>query len=237
MATANLNITEVVASQTQKEVTINNALEALDSAITEILTVDMTGNVTLTSAQVRTHVFFKATPVGVGSKMTFPALKRLFVVYNAGGTALDVACGTTVVTLNAGLAGLYYTDGTTNGLYEVSSGGGGGGVNVAVFVGGLPGDSELVSQLVVAEDTSFSIGMPDSQAYAGTLATSNASFTLTKNGVSIGTVDFTASNAAGSFSVGSAVTFSAGDRLGVIAPTPQDSTLSDVSITLLGTRA
>jgi hypothetical protein len=60
-------------------------------------------------------------------------------------------------------------------------------------------------------------------------------FDLLKNGVSFGTVTFNVS-ATGSFTVASATSFAAGDVLTITAPATADSTLEDISITLVGTR-
>jgi hypothetical protein len=61
MASPNLAITHVAAAQNQKEVTINDGLNALDRALTDALVVDFTaGNVTLTDAQFRAAVAFAA---------------------------------------------------------------------------------------------------------------------------------------------------------------------------------
>lgn len=53
--------------------------------------------------------------------------------------------------------------------------------------------------------------------------------TLQKNGVSVGTVTISTAGAV-SWSVASDVTLAAGDRIGLLAPDPADSALSDVQV-------
>lgn len=162
MATPNLNITEVVANQNQKEVTINDAFTALDVAVTEFIAVDVSSNYTLSAAEFRENVFFRATTVGVGAALVTPMIKRLFVVENQDTNALIVRRGSTDLTLDGGEAGLYYTDGTANGLVAIASGGGGGSSGTAVF---SYGDA---SRTAVAQD---------GNAYV-ILTASNAAYTV-----------------------------------------------------------
>lgn len=126
---ANLDITQVSASQNQKEVTINDAIGALDAALTEGLTVDFTsGNVTLTDAQFRGNIAFIASNMAAGRTLTVPEIKRLFIVNNPDASeSLDVIRGTTTITVDTETTTLFYTDGTANGLLSIAGGGGGGG--------------------------------------------------------------------------------------------------------------
>ena len=68
MSSPNLAITHVAAAQNQKEVTINDAINALDRAMGDLLVVDLTaGNVTLTDAQFRGAVAFAAANLAVSA--------------------------------------------------------------------------------------------------------------------------------------------------------------------------
>ncbi|WP_439580410.1 hypothetical protein [Elioraea sp.] len=129
MSSPNLAITHVVAAQSQKEVTINHAVDLLDRAVTEVLTVDLgTADVTLTAEQYRRHRVFRAANVTVPRTLTVPAIRREVAIDNADGTAtLTVARGAGSVDVPAGAALTVYTDGTTNGIRPIGGGGGGGG--------------------------------------------------------------------------------------------------------------
>ena len=69
-----------------------------------------------------------------------------------------------------------------------------------------------------------------------TAPAAQADLDVLKNGASIGTVTFTAAASAATFTFASEVAFAAGDRLTVLAPSSQDASLADLSITFLGKR-
>lgn len=127
MASPNLNITHVAASQNQKEVTINDAIDKLDLAVTDTATYDMaSGNATVTAAEFRENVYFAPQATLTAPRtLTIPtAIKRLFVASNGNAAAantLTVACGATSVVIPGGERRLLYTDGTT--VREIGGGG------------------------------------------------------------------------------------------------------------------
>lgn len=104
--------------------------------------------------------------------------------------------------------------------------------NLAMFVRGLPGASELLIRYV-STDTSIQlpISLTGSGGGCGVVSTADAVFTLARNGTTIGTVTFPAGSGVPVFSFTAAITFAAGDYFTVIAPSSQDATLADVSIT------
>lgn len=124
----NLNLDQVAEAQTSKEVTINDQAGQLDAAVTETLDVDFTsGNVSLTDVQFRRQFQFNATNLSVARTLTVPQIKRFFFVNNAAGTAtLNVIRGSTSIQLAAAANGLFYTDGTTNGLVQTAGDAAGG---------------------------------------------------------------------------------------------------------------
>lgn len=236
----NLQLLQVAANQDQKEVTINDQAAQLDAAITEILSVSLaSGNVALTSSQFRGAVKFIGTGHTVSRNLTFTAIKRgLFVVQNDGTSSgtLNVIVGSTTLSLAIGEIGQYSTDGTTNGLKRV--GGETGTSNpfdVATFVGGKPDNSELVLYIPMVRTVVFPAGLTGSYALANVASTGTKVFDIQKNGSSIGSATFTAS-ATGVLAMASQTTFSAGDKLGIVAPASQDATLSDIGFNLKGTR-
>lgn len=76
-----------------------------------------------------------------------------------------------------------------------------------------------------------------SQAVALTAANAACSFSVTKNGTQVGTVNFAAGATVATFTASSAVNVGVGDRLRVVTPTTQDSALADVTMTLAALRA
>jgi hypothetical protein len=98
-----------------------------------VRSVDFTaGNVTLTDAQFRGSIAFRATNLSVAHGLTVPAIKRLFVVSNKDGTnTLTVKRGANSVAIASGKLALLYTDGTTDGLFAAAADSGAGAVSSA----------------------------------------------------------------------------------------------------------
>ncbi|WP_372810097.1 hypothetical protein [Litorivivens sp.] len=126
MATPILNIPELAAGQTTPYAVANAMGRALEAAANDFLSVDLSaGNVTLTAAQYRGYVLFRASGNTVARNLTLQAVKRLVVVDNSGGTAtLSIVLGSTTLTLGPGKQMLAYTDGTANGLSSLFQTGG-----------------------------------------------------------------------------------------------------------------
>lgn len=144
MATTNLGITELLESQSNKVVTVNDALEALDLASNAVNTVTVgatadTAGITLTQAQLAAGVVHRLVSSSADGNfnLRLPAVSRLFVVDNQSGfdatvyvdPAADGADGTTVVVAD-GEVKLLLSDGTD--VVEVTSSGGGGGASATL---------------------------------------------------------------------------------------------------------
>jgi hypothetical protein len=104
--------------------------------------------------------------------------------------------------------------------------------DVAFTYQGRPGVS---SELVVAIPRACTLvaGAPNSVGRAEVAATGSTAFDLQRNGTSVGTITFGAAATSANFTVASTVAFSAGDRISITSPDPQDDTLADVGITLV----
>jgi hypothetical protein len=85
---------------------------------------------------------------------------------------------------------------------------------------------------VVARAFSIPSGGTLSQGSAGKAAGSAYSFSLNKNGVSFGTVNFAASATTATFTVASATSFAAGDVISIVAAASPDVSIADIAITL-----
>lgn len=115
----NLDLDQVAANQTSKEITINDATGQLDAAITESFAVDFTsGNVSLTNTQFRRAIIFPCdNQPGTTRVLTVPAIKKLFIVQNEHATRqMTVTRGATSIIVPATTTYTFYTDGTTDGL-------------------------------------------------------------------------------------------------------------------------
>lgn len=101
---------------------------------------------------------------------------------------------------------------------------------------GKPTASANVMNFVVIRPFSLPQSLTNTKARAGTASTGAATFTIKKNGVSIGTIAFAAGNATTpTITFSAAVSFAVGDLLQITAPSSQDGSLADVSIALSAT--
>lgn len=88
MTSPNLAAPHVAASQDQKEVTINDATDALDAAITESLSIDCSagGTISVTTAQAQANARFVLTGTpAAGFTLELPNVPRLLVISNGSG--------------------------------------------------------------------------------------------------------------------------------------------------------
>jgi hypothetical protein len=107
-------------------------------------------------------------------------------------------------------------------------------IRLALFIGGLPSPGELVLQYCVADDMTLPTGLPASVIFSRVPASAPAVFQINNNGTPIGTITFAVSpHVAVAFS--SDIHLVPGDILTITAPSPQDLSLADISITLLAT--
>lgn len=242
MASPNLNITEVTANQTQKEVTINEAVAALDNAGNSSIDKSMTaGDVTLTSAELRGYVRFNATGTpGVPRILNVPAsIKRLFGVTNNSDDVVTVQVtggAGEVIALAVGAATLCYSDGAD--LIPLGGGAGAGSpIDFGFYIGGGATDEDRTWTFLCVRDFEIPAGMTDSQGYCAVQQTSGSDIDITveKNGAGVGLVTFPDSTSTSTFTMASATSFTAGDRLTLHTPVALD-TLAGISITIAAIR-
>lgn len=104
---------------------------------------------------------------------------------------------------------------------------------------GKPGAGQLVLIYTVEATETFPANFTGPQSYgsAGVNPTATAIYSIFKNASNVGTVSISTSGVF-TFATTGGIGFSlnAGDRLTMVAPGSQDATLSDVGITLVGTR-
>lgn len=107
-------------------------------------------------------------------------------------------------------------------------------VRIALFLGASPSLNEMVLRYQFPERVSFPANLTQSLSGCEIAPTSEASFSLRKNGVEFGTLTFAAAETEGVFA-SSAVTFDSEDVLSIVSLSG-DATFSNISITLAGGR-
>lgn len=117
-----LNIAQVAAGQSQKEVTINDGFLALEQAMSRKGSITLSANLTLTEAQVTRNFILRFSGHAVARVVTIPstmsntfAMNRLLAIWNAGTVAgaitIGGSSGTTVV-IPINTVSLIYYDGS-----------------------------------------------------------------------------------------------------------------------------
>ena len=116
---------------------------------------------------------------------------------------------------------------------------GGGAVQGPAYVSGSwaggPGASQVIERYIFATSVTFAAGLTGSYGTAGTAAAASASFSIQKNGSTVGTMIFAAGAASASFTMASQTSFAGGDVLTIVAPAAPDATLANLAWTLAGT--
>jgi hypothetical protein len=107
--------------------------------------------------------------------------------------------------------------------------------DVGCFSQGKPEASSALLKLVSPRNFELPAGLAGSIAKAATGANAQAVFSIKKNGVQVGTLTFAAAATSGTFSSASIQTIGVGDVLEISSPASQDSSLSDIAVTLAGT--
>lgn len=104
----------------------------------------------------------------------------------------------------------------------------------SVFVQGKPANSDVVWYYSAVHGFTIPAGAGGHKSHGRVASTGTVVFDVLKNDSSIGSVTFTASST-GVWSITTAQTIVAGDRLSLTAPAAQDATLEDISFTFLVT--
>ncbi len=112
-----------------------------------------------------------------------------------------------------------------------------GQIYIGIGLVGLPGDGATIALLGLPRDGTFPIDFAGSVGSVGVNPTATAVYDVQLNGVSIGSISIATSGVLTFTTVGGTdKDFAANDRLTVIAPTPQDATLSDVEFVFFAVR-
>ncbi len=147
--------------------------------------------------------------------------------------------GTASIAVGPGAFVLLKCDNTANGLVQATpqfqSLLAADAFDAVAYVPGKPGNGATVLLVAFARKVLFPAGLAGSQAKVLTNPAVAAIFSLSRNGAGIGSISI-AADGTPSFTLAAAVTFNAGDVLRVTAPSPQDATLADLALTLVGQR-
>ena len=238
MASPNLAVTHIAASQNQKEVTINDAVDALDKAGNDVVDIDCSaGNTNVAAADYRRHFLLRLTGSPAAAfTLTLPDGKRVTAIHNTTSRSATLRTTTLGTTLALPAGKLLIVGSRGSELLALAASAIGGLYDMGLFVPGQPAATALVFQSAFPRAVTFPANLTGSTAQAATAASSAASFTLRRNGTNVGSVAFAAGSATGSFSLAGGVSFASGDLLELLAPSPQDATLADISFCLVGTR-
>ncbi|WBQ12891.1 hypothetical protein L2D00_13700 [Hyphomonadaceae bacterium BL14] len=238
MPSPNLAVTHVAAAQNQKEVTINDAIDALDRALTDTLALDLsTGALTLTAAQFRGHMALRpAAALSGPATVTVPALRRLFAVLNTDAVhGLTVQRGTASVLLVPGESAVLICDGSANGLLRAGSG-------APVYDFGMvanetPAAGAVLGKVVMPRALVIPASLAGSVAHADTLPDDAFEITLTRNGTAVGSVTINPDASVDLSTAGGApVTITPGDIIRFLAPAAADASIAGISLTIAARR-
>lgn len=237
--TPNLAIEHIVDTQDDKHVTSNDGIDAMDEATQGLLEVDLdtaTGGppatLAIPAADYVGYFVLKLTKTTQADPcaLTVPDGKRFFLVDNTTDLAVTfdtTTGGAEVIAIAPGARSLIRSEGTDLELVAQNI------YDLGFFFSGLPVDAALLSAFICVRPIRLLATLPGLQTKAQVAATADAVFTVKKNGVSKGTLQFSAASTTADTVVFSAdVDFAIGDLLEIHAPTPQDVALSDISIAL-----
>lgn len=239
--TPNLLIEHIAANQAQKEVTANAAFDALDKALCQLSSIAILDvDTTLTDAQMLGALSMKFTgTLTAGRTITIPAKTKLLVVENGttgGFTLLVKTPSGTAISFAVGDRKLLYCDGSTFQIIAETTAGVSIPYDIGGTLGGVPTGGSIILRYPLPRGVRFPVGMANSRGVAGTVSGATATFSIRKNGTQFATMLFAAGISTATFTAATATDFVAGDVLTIIAPSPADSTLSDIGFSLAGIR-
>lgn len=236
MPSPNLAVTHVAAAQNQKEVTINDAIDALDNAMNQALSLAMAdANLTLTGTQANRNGLIILTGTLTASRtLTLPANHRRLAIRNATNGGQDVRAkyagsGAEVIIVPGATV---LVQGNGSDLYGV--GGGGLPADISGYKAGQPAADEVIARVPVVRRIRLKIDLAGSHASAETAATASADFDIRVDAVSSATMRFAAAATSATFIAASEAVLEPGQVLSVVAPSTPDATLAGIGFTLAG---
>lgn len=231
MTTPIFDVDELIANQSQPHVPVNSAIRKLEAIVSKrVLDKDL------------------STPPGspaegdryiVGPSPTGDWAGRAdqIAYYSGGWSFIQPETGWTVSVVDEA-AEYVYSFGSPSGWALVSGSSGTNPYIVALYAGSAPTAGEVLVAHRAPVAFTLPASLTDSQARAGTPATSASVFSIRKNGTEVGTITFGSGSPqdVGTFSFASLTSFAIGDELSIVAPAVADSTIAGIAISLKGTR-
>ena len=239
------NITDIAETQNNKYITHNNAIRDGMRAVFDILAKSVAGNITLTEAEAsRSGIFTVAGATGAFN-LVFPdtlngqTFKGWMIVDNLNTTAAHICTvkstsAGAVVAVPAATRAIIYRNGLN--FYHITSQLVAGKTHdVGFFIPSKPASGATAMIFRAARAVTFPGNLLGSVGRTDINPTATAAFDVKKNGTSTGTISI---STAGVFTFtttsGNPVSLAIGDYLSIISPAPQDTTMADFSMTLLG---
>jgi hypothetical protein len=238
-ATPNLGLAHILASQSSKELTANQAFDGLDEAIAGTTTLDVTagGTFTLTQPQwIDMRLKLTGTP-GAGVNVVVPlANPKLYIVDNeCGQNATVKGSSGASVTVPTGTLALLYCDGT-NVLQLLSGVATAITYDLGIYLAGVYTAGQKLVEYTMPRGINYPSSMTGSYAKCDTAPTGAVDCPVKKNGSSLGNIHFAASATTGSFTGFSSNSFAAGDIVEIDAPASADASFAGLFVTLVGTK-
>ncbi|QBX35020.2 hypothetical protein E4191_10100 [Paracoccus liaowanqingii] len=238
----NLAAPHVAAAQNQKEVTINDATDALDLAMTASLSVDCSagGSVSVTAQQARRNVrlMLTGTPAADVS-LVLPTVPRLLLIRNTTSRQVSVknATGATAA-LAPGSESVFYSSGSGVTVAGLSTAPAAQVYDFGMLTFPTPGASETLEKVIIPRAMILPANLTGSVGHVDANPADAFTIDLTRNGFSVGTITI---SPAGAFSFatpgGAFAVLAAGDVVRFVAPSVADSAIAGISMTIAGSLA
>lgn len=239
MTSPTLAAPHVAASQNQKEVTINDAIDALDLAMTASAVIDCSTGGTITvplaTAQRAMRLVLTGTPQS-GFALVLPSLSRALILRNGTGqlAQLRASVGGAMVDLLANTERLIYCDGADVHMaapvlpprvYDFG-----------MLANATPAPDAVLGKVVIPRALTLPAGLLGAQAHVDTPPDASFVITLTRDGMAIGSVAIAPNGSAAFASAGNLpVEIAPGQVIRFLAPPEADAAITGIAVTLTGT--
>lgn len=120
---------------------------------------------------------------------------------------------------------------------EPGPSGAGDAYDIAFWDPGRAAAGETVFKIIVSRTVTFPAGLTNSQAIASTAATTEAVWSIRRNGVEFATMTFEPGATVAAFASTADTLAGSGDLITIVAPDSRDATLADITGVLAGTRS